>query len=98
MSSKPSTTGGSNERLASSSSSTPPSRSSPAARDRGTVVFDGVTKTFGDVVALDQLSLTVAAGEMLALVGPSGSGKSTAMRILAGLESPTSGVVRIGDS
>ncbi|MFI5615106.1 ABC transporter ATP-binding protein [Amycolatopsis sp. NPDC051903] len=57
----------------------------------------GVTKTFGtgrdDVVALQDIELTVAAGEFLCLVGPSGCGKTTLLRILAGLEHPSSGDV-----
>ena len=56
----------------------------------------GVRKAFGDVVALDDVDLAVADGELLALVGPSGSGKSTALRVLAGLEQPDSGTVAVG--
>jgi multiple sugar transport system ATP-binding protein len=59
--------------------------------------FEGVTKRFGDVIAVDDLTLEVEAGESLVLLGPSGCGKSTALRIMAGLETPTAGVVRIGD-
>ena len=59
--------------------------------------FEGVTKRFGDVTAVDDLTLEVEAGESLVLLGPSGCGKSTALRIMAGLETPTAGVVRIGD-
>jgi multiple sugar transport system ATP-binding protein len=61
------------------------------------VVFDRVTKRFGDTVAVDELSLEVADGEFLVLVGPSGCGKSTALRMLAGLEDVTEGAIRIGD-
>jgi len=49
-----------------------------------------------DTVALKNLNLTVADGEFLILVGPSGCGKSTALRLLAGLDKPTSGEIRIG--
>jgi multiple sugar transport system ATP-binding protein len=59
------------------------------------VEFCGVSRRFGDVVALHGLDLAVGDGEFLILVGPSGCGKSTALRILAGLDKPTSGQVKI---
>jgi sulfate transport system ATP-binding protein len=55
-----------------------------------------VSKHFGDFAALDDVSVTVADGALMALLGPSGSGKSTLLRIIAGLESPDSGDVVIG--
>jgi multiple sugar transport system ATP-binding protein len=62
------------------------------------VVFEEVTKQFeGGAVAVDQLSLEIADGEFMILVGPSGCGKTTALRMIAGLEKPTAGTVRIGD-
>lgn len=66
------------------------------------VQFVGATKTYGGplggpVPALRGLTLTVASGEMLVIVGPSGSGKTTALRLVAGLEGPDSGTIRIGD-
>ena len=61
------------------------------------VVFDHVTKRFGDVVAVDDLDLEVADREFLVLLGPSGCGKSTALRMIAGLEEPSEGDIRIGD-
>jgi multiple sugar transport system ATP-binding protein len=60
------------------------------------VSFDHVGKVYaGGVVALDDLCLELADGELLVLVGSSGCGKSTALRLLAGLETPTSGTIRI---
>ncbi len=60
------------------------------------VVLSDVSKTFGTTVVLEDLSLDVADGEFMVLVGPSGCGKSTALRIIAGLEEPTSGTIAIG--
>ena len=60
------------------------------------VEFCGVTRRYaGDVVALNNLDLKVDDGEFLILVGPSGCGKSTALRLLAGLDKPTSGEIKI---
>jgi sulfate transport system ATP-binding protein len=56
-----------------------------------------VTKRFGDFLALDDVSVRVDDGALTALLGPSGSGKSTLLRIIAGLESPDAGNVRIGE-
>jgi len=62
-----------------------------------TIELDRVTKRFaGDVVAVDDVTLTVRDGELLVLVGPSGCGKSTLLRMVAGLEEVTTGSVRIG--
>ena len=54
-----------------------------------------VDKRFGDFVALDDVSLSVADGSLTALLGPSGSGKSTLLRIIAGLETPDAGEILI---
>jgi sulfate/thiosulfate transport system ATP-binding protein len=60
------------------------------------IIIDSVSKTFGDFAALDDVSLEVRDGSLTALLGPSGGGKSTLLRVIAGLELPDSGMVRIG--
>ncbi|HEU0115036.1 MAG TPA: ABC transporter ATP-binding protein, partial [Thermomicrobiales bacterium] len=55
----------------------------------------GLVKRFGSVVAVDRLDLAVARGEFLSLLGPSGCGKTTTLRMIGGLETPTSGTIRI---
>ncbi|MGH9093210.1 MAG: ABC transporter ATP-binding protein, partial [Acidimicrobiales bacterium] len=64
----------------------------------GRVVLQGVTKRYGDILALDALDLTVDDGELLVLLGPSGCGKTTALRLVAGLEELDGGSISIGDS
>ncbi|MFG2046228.1 ABC transporter ATP-binding protein [Micromonospora sp. NPDC048935] len=60
------------------------------------LTVEGVSRTYpGGVTALDDVSLTVRAGEMLAIVGPSGSGKSTLLNIMGTLDLPTQGRVRV---
>jgi multiple sugar transport system ATP-binding protein len=59
--------------------------------------YERVTKKFGEVVALSDFSLHVADGQFMVMLGPSGCGKTTALRCLAGLEKPTSGIIRIGE-
>jgi ABC-type sugar transport system ATPase subunit len=61
------------------------------------VAFEGVTKRFGDVVAVDDLTLDIADDEFMVLLGPSGCGKTTALRMVAGLDAITEGTVRIGE-
>jgi multiple sugar transport system ATP-binding protein len=61
------------------------------------VSFAGVTKRFGDSVAVDGLTLDVPDGELLVLLGPSGCGKTTALRLVAGLEEVSGGTISIGD-
>ncbi len=64
----------------------------------GRVVLNEVTKKYGDVLAVDRLSLEVTDGEFLVLLGPSGCGKSTALRMIAGLEAITGGTITLGDT
>lgn len=59
--------------------------------------FEHVTRKFGDLTALTDISFAVDAGEFVVLVGPSGCGKSTALRLVAGLDEPDAGHVFIGD-
>jgi sulfate transport system ATP-binding protein len=59
------------------------------------IAVERVTKRFGEFVALDHVSLAIATGSLTALLGPSGSGKSTLLRVIAGLEQPDEGEVRI---
>ena len=61
------------------------------------VAFSHVTKAFGEVIAVDDLTLEIADKEFLVLVGPSGCGKSTSLRLLAGLEEVTTGEIFIGE-
>ncbi|CAA7619260.1 sulfate/molybdate ABC transporter ATP-binding protein [Magnetospirillum sp. SS-4] len=60
------------------------------------IEVEAVSKHFGDFAALDRVSLRVSQGKLVALLGPSGSGKTTLLRILAGLEQPDSGRIRLG--
>jgi sulfate transport system ATP-binding protein len=59
------------------------------------ISVENVTKNFGDFVALDDVTVDVPDGSLTALLGPSGGGKSTLLRVIAGLELPDSGIVRI---
>jgi sulfate transport system ATP-binding protein len=63
------------------------------------IVIKNLNKKFGDFVAVDNVSFEIKEGELVALLGPSGSGKSTILRIIAGLETPDSGVIYLtGDN
>ncbi len=57
----------------------------------------GLTHRYGDVTVLEDISFTVGAGALAALVGPTGCGKSTVLRILAGLVQPTAGAIMVAD-
>ena len=59
------------------------------------ITIDGVSKHFGDVVAVDNVNIEIEAGEFFSLLGPSGCGKTTLLRLLAGFESTTSGEIFI---
>ncbi|MDT4894326.1 MAG: putative spermidine/putrescine transport system ATP-binding protein [Pseudonocardiales bacterium] len=73
----------------------------PAPGDTGArppvqIELRGVRKTFGSVVAVDNLDLDVRDGEFFAMLGPSGSGKTTVLRMIAGFERPTAGRIGLG--
>lgn len=63
--------------------------------DRPVVVLEHLTKRYGSFTALDDLSMTLHAGQIVGLIGPNGAGKTTAIKILVGLNRPTSGTARI---
>ena len=55
-----------------------------------------VSKSFGAMVAVDHIDLTIERGEFFSIIGPSGCGKTTTLRMIAGFEDPTSGIVHVG--
>ena len=63
--------------------------------DQALVVFDGVAKRFGNFNAVEHMDLEIRKGEFLAIMGSSGCGKTTTLRMLAGLEAPTEGEIRL---
>ena len=67
-----------------------------ANRPDGEVVVAGIRKAYGAVTAIDDVTLSIAAGEIVAVVGPSGCGKSTLLECVCGLQQPDAGIVRSG--
>ncbi len=63
----------------------------------GNIKLRGLTKKFGDVIAVDKLDLDIPEGSFTTLLGPSGCGKTTTLRMIAGLERPTDGEIWIDD-
>ncbi|MHC4775721.1 MAG: ABC transporter ATP-binding protein, partial [Planctomycetota bacterium] len=62
-----------------------------------TISIEGLTKRFGQTVAVDDVSLEVPSGELFFILGPSGCGKTTLLRLIAGFVEPDSGRIRFGD-
>jgi ATP-binding cassette ChvD family protein len=62
------------------------------------VELDGISKSYGDRLLIDKLSLSVPAGAVVGIIGPNGAGKSTFFRMITGQETPDGGSVRIGDT
>src|SRR5258705_6427409 len=67
-------------------------------KSAGGVVFEHVTKRYGEVTAVDDVSFRVAPAELVTLLGPSGCGKTTTLRMVAGLESVSGGRILIGET
>ena len=60
------------------------------------IEFAHVSKHYGDIAAVSDVSFVIGAGTLVTLLGPSGCGKTTTLRMIAGLELPTAGTIRIG--
>jgi putative spermidine/putrescine transport system ATP-binding protein len=83
---------------AKSSPTVPPAQAEPAAeaaRSEPMVRLDGVSKRFGDHLAVDRVGFALEKGRFLTILGPSGSGKTTVLRMIAGFIAPTAGVIAI---
>ena len=65
---------------------------------RGDLKLTRITKSYGDFIAVDDLTLTIPEGSFFALLGPSGCGKTTTLRMVAGLEEPTVGSIHLGST
>lgn len=63
-----------------------------------TVALTKLSKTFGETPVVQKVSLTIEKGQWVTLLGPSGCGKTTVLRMVAGLETPSSGVIRMGET
>lgn len=61
------------------------------------IVLENVSKDFGAFTAVDEVNLTIKSGELFSFLGPSGCGKTTLLRMIAGFETPTEGIIRLGD-
>lgn len=59
------------------------------------IEIDGLSKSFGDIVAVNKLRMNIGTGEMFGIVGPDGAGKTTAIRMLCGILAPTSGTAKV---
>jgi spermidine/putrescine transport system ATP-binding protein len=82
---------------AAESSQKAPSAAAEPAAATADVRLEGVTKRFDDVVAVDDVSLSIEPGRFFALLGPSGCGKTTTLRMIGGFEEPTEGAIYLGD-
>jgi ABC-2 type transport system ATP-binding protein len=72
-----------------------PAEAENAAAETALIEIEGLSKHFGELVAVDAVSFSVARGEVLGFLGPNGAGKSTTMKMLAGFVTPTAGTARI---